>query len=91
MEFHICYESDEHPRTINTPRNARTNWSSIECNTEREVIFNYFKLRILQGKRIYFISGRKPGEWSHNYVVCKEEHGEPYLYRIPSRGLPCYR
>ena len=80
--YTLIYHSNEHPRTINTPRNARTNFSIIKCATERQVIFEYYKLCI-QGKRPYQIIG--PG--CADYMVCKEEHGEPYIYRIPSRGL----
>ena len=41
-KYTLYFRSNEHPRTINTPRNARTNYSTVECDTEREVIFEYF-------------------------------------------------
>ena len=81
--YTLVYRSNEHPRTINTPRNARTNFSIIKCDTERQVIFEYYKLCI-QGKRPYQIIGPN----CENCMVCVDDkHTEPYVYHMPSRGL----
>ena len=90
MTYTLYYKSDEHPRTINTPRNARTNFSTITCTTEREVIFNYYKLCI-QGKKPFRISGQRLGDWPYSYWVLKDENNDPYIERIPSRGLALCR
>lgn len=90
MTYTLYYRSNEHPRTINTPRNARTNFSTVECTSERQAIFEYFKLCI-QGKRPYQIIGSEIGKWPVDYMVCKDKDSDPYLCRVPSRGLPFCR
>lgn len=90
IAFTIVYKSDEHPRTINTPRNGRTNYSVIDNLTESEAIDIYCKLRI-QGVYVYYISGQKHGKWPRNYDVYKDEHGKLFLAPIPSRGIPLHR
>lgn len=37
-EFRIYVESDEHPRTINTPRMARTNYTIITVTGDKNAL-----------------------------------------------------
>ena len=84
--FRIYIHSDEHPRTINTPRCGRTYYTCYECKTEEEVVAKYMELKA-QGITPYEM--RTPAS---NYCDVRfNKDGNPYVYRIPSRGIPFCR
>lgn len=80
--YHIYIHSNEHPRTINTPRNGRTNYTCFECATKEEVIAKVLELAE-QGITPYEM--RTPG--SNYCTIRKDANGNPYVYHIPIRGL----
>jgi hypothetical protein len=84
--YHIYIRSEEHPRNINTPRNARTYFTCFECATKEEVVAKFLELQA-QGITPYEM--RTPAS-----SFCKiryTENGVPYVYIIPSRGIPFCR
>ena len=84
--YHIYIRSNEHPRTINTPRCGRTYYTCFECATKEEVIAKYLELAE-QGITPYEM--RTPA--SNYCTIRKNANGELYVYHIPSRGLPFCR
>lgn len=84
--YHIYIHSNEHPRTINTPRNGRTYFTCFECKTEEEVIAKVAELAE-QGITPYEM--RTPA--SNYCTIRKNAEGKPYVYYIPSRGIPFCR
>jgi hypothetical protein len=84
--YHIYIHSNEHPRTINTPRNGRTYYTCFECATKEAVLAKVGELAE-QGITPYEM--RTP---SSNYCTIRHDaEGKPYVYHIPSRGLPFCR
>lgn len=84
--YRLYIHSSEHPRTINTPRCARTNYTCFECPTKADVIAKYLELKT-QGVTPYEI--RTPG--SNEAIIRTDANGELYVYHVPSRGLPFCR
>ena len=84
--YHIYIHSNEHPHTINTPHCARTYFTCFECATKEEVIAKVLELAE-QGITPYEM--RTPGS---NYCTIRTDaNGNPYVYHIPSRGIPFCR
>lgn len=84
--YRIYIHSNEHPRTINTPRNGRTYYTCFECATKADVLAKVIELAE-QGITPYEM--RTPA--SNYCVIRKDANGELYVYHIPSRGLPFCR
>ena len=80
--FTLYIHSNEHPRTINTMRNARTNFSAFYAHSEQEVINIYNALKA-EGRTPYEII--TPG--FNRCDVRTNAQGEQYVYRFPRRGL----
>lgn len=84
--YRIYIHSNEHPRTINTPCNGRTNYTCFECATKEEVLAKYLELAE-QGITPYEM--RTPS--SNACTIRKDANGNLYVYHIPSRGIPFCR
>ena len=78
--FRIYINSNENPRTINTPNNARMYYTCFECATEEEVVAKYLELT-KQGIAPYEMRTPK----SNRCDVRFDTEGKPYVYYIPSR------
>ena len=86
MNYRLYIASNEHPRTINTPRNARTYYTCIECATKADVLA---KVQELAEQGITPYEMRTPA--GNFCMIRKDENGQPYVFHIPSRGMPFCR
>jgi hypothetical protein len=80
--YRIYVASNEHPRTINTPRNARTNYTCFECATKADVVAKFLELKA-QGVTPYEMRTPACNACTIRYTA----EGVPYVYHIPSRGI----